>query len=133
MFRRFMYGRYGVDHLNNAIMIVALAFGISTVFVSGIADAVLSLIQMLLLALWFMRAFSRNIYRRREENLAFLRLWGKFKARFKGVSAFFSRLADRDHKYFKCEKCKNRLRVPRGRGNITVTCPCCKHRFDKKV
>lgn len=133
MFRRFMYGRYGVDHLNNAIMIVALAFGISTWFVSGIADAVLSLIQMLLLALWFMRAFSRNIYKRREENNRFLLLWGKLKQRFKGVSAFFSRLADRKHKYFKCEKCKSRLRVPRGRGNITVTCPRCKHKFDKKV
>lgn len=132
MFRNFLMGRYGNDQLNFFIMIMSLAFGISTFFTYGIADAVLSLLQLLLLVIWVLRAFSRNHYKRSIENQKFLRCWLSVKKAFKGATAFFKRLADRKHKYFKCEKCKSRLRVPRGRGNITVTCPRCKHKFDKK-
>jgi hypothetical protein len=85
-----------------------------------------------LLAFWAMRAFSRNIGMRRFENQKFLAIRNRLKMKFKGVSSAFSRLKDRKHKYFKCPKCKSRLRVPRGRGLITVTCPRCNNRFDKK-
>lgn len=37
------------------------------------------------------------------------------------------------HKYFLCPNCKQTVRVPRGRGQITITCPKCKQKFDKKV
>lgn len=132
MFRRFMMGRYGNDHLNLALIIISLLLGIVTFFTHGIADLVCSLFQFVLLAVWAMRAFSRNIYKRRSENNAFLRFWTAFKEKCRPIKAFFARLADRKHKYFKCPKCHSRLRVPRGRGSITVTCPRCKNVFDKK-
>ncbi len=130
-----MYGRYGNDHLNMAIMLASLAVGVFAMFVGGLVDLVLTLVQFMLLGLWVMRAFSRNISKRREENMAFLRFWTKFKKRFNnfsGVTSFFARLKDREHKYFKCPNCKSRLRVPRGRGMITISCPRCKTKFDKK-
>ncbi len=132
MFRRFMYGRYGNDQLGNLILVIALIFGVVTIFVGGLTDLVFILLQYICLAFWAMRAFSRNIYRRRLENQKFLIAWNGFKRRFSGVSNAFARMKDREHRYFKCPKCKSRLRVPRGRGEITVTCPKCKNRFDKK-
>lgn len=132
MFRRFFYGRYGNDHLNIAIMVAALLCGVLTFFCYGLLDLVLSTVQLALLAIWFIRAFSRNHYNRSIENQKFLRAFNRFKENNKSLFAFFSRLADRKHKYFKCPKCQSRLRVPRGRGNITVTCPRCRHQFDKK-
>ena len=132
MFRRFFYGRYGNDHLNLVIMVIALVIGVSSVFTHGVTYLIFALLQFCLLCLWFMRFLSKNHYARSNENQKFLHFWGRLREKFKGVRAFFSRLADRDHRYFKCPRCHSRLRVPRGRGNITVTCPRCRHRFDKK-
>ncbi len=132
MFRRFMYGRYGNDQLNNALLITGCVFGLLSIVLGGIAELIFMLLQFMVLALWAMRAFSKNHFPRRTENQKFLVFWNKIKIKFNDVSAFFKRLADREHKYFKCPNCKSRLRVPRGRGMITVTCPRCKNKFDKK-
>jgi hypothetical protein len=113
-------------------MLVSLIFGVATFFAYGIGDLILSILQLMFLALWLMRAFSRNFYKRRAENTVFLRIWGRVKPFFGPVKNFFMRLADRKHRYFKCTVCKARLRVPRGRGKITITCPRCRNRFDKK-
>lgn len=132
MFRRFLYGRYGNDQLNLAIIIVSFVFGLVSMFVPGYVGLAMMLLQLIFIGLYLARAFSRSIYKRRKENESFMRFWGSVKKRFRGVSSFFSRLKDRKHKYFKCPLCKSRLRVPRGRGSITITCPRCRHHFDAK-
>lgn len=132
MFRRFLYGRYGNDQLNYAILVLSLVAGFPSMFIGGYVGLALTLLQLISLVFWAFRAFSKSHYKRRKENEAFMRFWNSLKKRFRSVSAFFSRVKDRKHKYFKCPLCKSRLRVPRGRGSITVTCPRCKHRFDEK-
>jgi len=127
-----MYGRYGNDQLNVFILFASLPFGILSMIFGGFVGLAFTLIQFVMLGFWAMRAFSKNIYKRQAENQGFLRFWNMLKGKFSGVSGFFARLKDRKHKYFKCPKCKSRLRVPRGRGEITVTCPRCRNRFDKK-
>lgn len=127
-----MMGRYGNDQLNLAVLTLSLVFSLVSFFTGGIVSLVFWFFQVLFIAYWAMRAFSRNIYKRQKENYVFMTFLNKIKKRFSGVTAFFKRLADRKHKYFKCPRCASRLRVPRGRGNITVTCPRCRHQFDKK-
>ena len=127
-----MVGRYGNDQLNFALILASLFCALFTFFTSGITDLVFSLLQIILLVAWALRSFSRNIHKRRNENIAYLKFVNEVKKRFSGVKAFFKRVADREHRYFKCPKCASRLRVPRGRGNITITCPRCSHRFDKQ-
>ena len=39
----------------------------------------------------------------------------------------------RDYKFFRCPSCRNRLRLPRGKGRIQITCPRCGHRFGGKT
>jgi transcription elongation factor Elf1 len=37
------------------------------------------------------------------------------------------------YKYFKCPECKSWLRLPRGVGEVTVTCGKCRHAFKQKA
>lgn len=126
--RNFMAGRYGPDHLNTALIIVALLLSFLSRF------AILSLLvylSYLLLILTVFRFLSRNIQKRRAENDKFLRLYWPVKQKIK---AFFSRMKSRKtHVFFKCPGCGNLLRVPRGKGKLQITCPKCGERFLKKT
>ena len=42
------------------------------------------------------------------------------------------RIKDREHRYFDCAKCRQLVRVPRGKGKIMITCPKCKEKFQRK-
>ena len=44
-----------------------------------------------------------------------------------------AKAADKEHKYLKCPKCKQEIRVPKGAGKIRITCPKCQEKFEKKV
>ncbi len=141
LFRNFMNGRYGNDQLNLFILGLSLVFALVSMFTWGIINYIFSTLQLILLILWALRTFSRNTQKRRNENQIFLNIWSKYRNTkfskgldklFKEISGFFNRLSDRQHKYFKCPVCHVRLRVPRGRGEITITCPKCKTKFDKK-
>ena len=132
MFRKFFSGRYGNDHLGIILLLISTFFGIVAFFAGGVYSMIFVLLQLIFIALWAMRAFSRNFYARSRENRAVLYLWRPFRNRYIELSKAFGRMKDRKHKYFKCPRCKSRLRVPRGRGEITVTCPRCRYRFDKK-
>ena len=83
-----------------------------------------------LLILCYFRMFSRNIQARYAENQKFLRWCGPVSNRLRNARM---RFADRKtHRYFKCPQCKQRLRVPRGRGKINITCPHCHTQFVRK-
>ena len=123
-FRWFMSGRYGTDKLNIALLVAALAlcllptllalFGLSLPLV----NLVLALTSYGLTGYAIFRCFSRNAYKRYEENRRYLRL--------------VERLKDRQHKYFDCPRCHQPVRVPRGKGKIAITCPKCKEKFIRK-
>lgn len=125
-FARFMYGRYGTDQLGFALIIlyVLINFG-----ARALRWPILSLLALCLLVFAFYRVFSRNINKRYQENVRFLNVWNRLK---RSWAAMQSRAKNsRTYKYFKCPHCKNRLRVPRGRGKIEVTCPVCRTQFRK--
>jgi ribosomal protein L37AE/L43A len=65
------------------------------------------------------RMLSKNVYKRYEENRKYLR--------------FLDRWKDKEHRYYDCPKCKQTVRVPRGKGKISITCPTCKEKFVKKT
>ena len=119
-FSRFMYGRYGTDELNRCLMIVSLILLLLACF-RPLWWLYLPAVAVLIWS--YVRCFSRNIYKRRRENQAYLRLK-------RPLTAFFTlqKNKHRDRKthcYFKCKSCKAVLRVPKGRGEIDVTCPKC--------
>ena len=124
---RFMSGRNGSDQLNNFLLIFALILLILNLFV--IRNPYLATIIWIILIINIFRTYSRNIYKRRAENDKFLSLIQPVKKR---INIIKSNTNDKMHKYFLCPNCKQTVRVPRGRGQITITCPKCKQKFDKK-
>lgn len=116
--RRFMTGRYGTDKLNMVILTCGLVMCIVGMFLRGTASLIFTLISYLLMFWAIFRTFSRNTYKRYQENRKYL--------------MFLERLKDRQHRYFKCPKCRQPVRVPRGKGKVAITCPRCHERFVRK-
>ena len=119
-FRHFMMGRYGTDKLNTLL----LGFGFASSFISILTGYHWISFVFMVLAYGFMlfalyRCFSRNTYKRYRENRKYLLLR--------------ERIRDRKHRYFSCPRCRQTVRVPRGKGKIAITCPKCREKFTKKV
>ncbi|MDD5955141.1 MAG: hypothetical protein PUD38_08120 [Firmicutes bacterium] len=119
-FRNFMAGRYGTDKLNMVILSAGLVICLISPFVNSAKVQLLLTAVSYGLMIWALfRGFSRNTYKRYQENRKFLQ--------------FFERLKDREHRYYDCPKCRQVVRVPRGKGRIAITCPRCRERFVRKT
>ena len=100
--RNFMMGRYGTDRLNMVILGVGLVASLlSVVLRAPVVNMVLFLLSYGMMFWAIFRTLSRNTYKRYQENRRFLQLVGRIK--------------DREHRYFDCPKCRQMVRVPRGR------------------
>ena len=125
--QRLMYGRNGSDQLGRAAIVAALALDVVSMIVMRVrhlqlVGIVLYWLAMVLLLYAIFRVFSKNLYKRREENSKFLQWTWKVK---NGRSAAKARHADTAHKYFTCKNCKAICRVPVGKGKVIITCPKC--------
>ena len=121
--RRFMQGRYGVDELEQFIMYLSLGIILVNFFVGS---SLLSTLVTILVLYSLFRMLSRNHAARRAENTKFLQLRMRFLDFFRGGRR---KVTDKDHKYFRCPKCNQMVRVPRGKGHIAIRCPKCSHEF----
>ena len=124
--RKLMYGRYGSDHLSFFLLFLYVVL----IFISALPHMAWVSWLALAVLLWnLFRMFSRRIDRRRAENARFLALFGPFIRWFKMRRTIHR---DKDHRYFKCPNCGQYLRVPRGKGKITVTCRNCGASFEER-
>ena len=123
---RFMSGRYGGDQLNSTMLVTYLVLYLVFAFTGW---QVLQFIALVLLLVSLFRMMSRRHDRRRAENAKFLQLTRPLTRRMKNLRV---RLKDKEHRYFKCPNCGQQLRVPRGKGKITVTCRGCGAVFQEK-
>ena len=119
-----MYGRNGFDSLSLALLLGAVILN----FLNNISYLLIyftplyglgSLLVYAMLFYGLFRALSRNIPARRAE----LRKW----------QSFLTRLRDRENRYFRCPSCKQKVRVPRHRGKLSIRCPKCGERFTRKT
>ena len=118
--RRFMAGRYGTDKLNMTILGVGVAVCLISMFIpSAGVNLALTLVSYGLMFWAIFRTMSRNTYKRYQENRKYLML--------------LDRVKDRQHRYYDCPRCRQPVRVPRGKGKIAITCPKCREKFIKKT
>ncbi len=128
---RFMYGRYGTDQLNTFLLVLFWILWLMNLFIRSYAGSViLSTLTYVCIFYSLFRMMSRNYDRRRRENEAYLKVAGPVIHWFHRKR---SQAQDRDHVYFKCPSCSTTLRVPRGKGKITITCRNCGTVFQKKT
>ena len=118
--QRFMTGRYGTDKLSMTILGVGVIASVVNIFVALPTVKILLTLASYVLMFWaIFRCFSRSTYKRYNENRRFLLM--------------IDRIKDRAHRYYTCPKCRQTVRVPRGKGKIAITCPKCREKFVKKT
>ena len=126
-FAQFMVGRYGVDEFSRFLLRFAVAMMIVNLI---IRIPVLNTVVLLLLVYVYFRMFSRNIQGRYRENLKYKELTWKIRS---FLTSKKNQAADlKANHIYKCPKCGQKIRIPRGKGKIIVTCPKCKNEFEKK-
>ena len=125
-FYRFMQGRYGGDQLSRFLMILTVACMVLSLFGADFFH----IIGFALLIYSYFRIFSRNRYKRQAENAVYL----KYEYKVRQFFATWKRdMAQRKtHHIYRCPSCRQKIRVPRGKGKIEIRCPKCSNTFIKR-
>ena len=122
-----MAGRYGADELSKVMMFIAVALMLINLFARL---EILNIVVIVFIVLIYLRMFSKNIQKRYEENCRYYALKQKVLGFF-GKQKRTAQDLKTNHIY-KCPSCGQKIRIPRGRGRIIITCPKCRHEFEKK-
>ncbi|MDU5105479.1 MULTISPECIES: hypothetical protein [unclassified Clostridium] len=136
---KFLQGIYGIDLLSLILLLVASLFNLSRYT---------SFIGMALVIISLLRIFSRNLNKRRAENNSLINLLNKPLSKvglripynsqpidFTSFSYLYQVIKNKinekkNYKITKCPQCGQKLRLPRKKGKIVVTCKRCLHKFD---
>ena len=111
--KSFFQGRYGIDELGKAIVIVSIVIYLSgAVFKSSL----LLCLAMAGLFCGLYRAMSRRIWDRERENCIYDRYKKLWKLQYQ---------ERKTSRIFMCKQCGRLVRVPKGKGRIQVTCTAC--------
>ena len=125
--QKFFYGRNGFDDLAKLFLILSVIVFLVYGFWpkdQWFIKLMLSLISYALMIYAYFRIFSKKIYKRVQENKKYLGFVSINKAKWKHRKTY---------KFYRCPKCKTWLRVPRGKGKITIMCVKCATKIDKKT
>lgn len=125
MFRRWFIGRNGPDQLSLALVLLSAILNL--IVLNFIPWDYSWIIATALLAYAVWRMFSRNVEKRRKENFAFMNLVNKVKTWY-----YKTRTNARQrklYKVFRCPQCGQKLRVPRGKGKVSIKCSKCGNRM----
>ncbi|MGI6107672.1 MAG: BRcat domain-containing protein [Lachnospiraceae bacterium] len=150
-FQNFMSGRYGSDEFNRFLNVVTIILLILSFFFWG---GILATIAVVLLIYSYYRMFSKNLQARRDENAWYLDKKYKVQAFFRsgkgsGVGEWFRQVGKniksgyqtvkltfkygKEYHIYTCPNpdCRTKIRVPKGKGRIEITCPKCHEKFIK--
>lgn len=130
-FMRFMQGRYGADQFSKFLLGAGLvAVFLSALFGGSVPGMIFYVFGWILIIYCYFRMFSRNVSKRYSENQVYL-------SKTNGIRTFFRKQIDlmkqrRTHHIYTCPGCKQKIRIPKGKGKIEVRCPKCGTTFVKK-
>lgn len=124
---QWMQGRNGADDFSTTVIVLAMVLYLIGVFAHFKMVLFLALVAVIY---GFFRMTSRNIEARRAENREFLKRVGPARPWIKNPPAAWKEF--RAYKHLICENCGQRMRIPRGRGKLRVSCPRCGHKFEYK-
>lgn len=133
---QFMLGRYGNDDLNRFLMKIVVVTIVLSLFTGQIHIGILSLstifywIGLLGLVYSYFRMLSRNIYKRSEENRKFLQKTANMRSFWQSRKRMMKQR--KVYHIYTCPGCKQKIRIPKGKGKIEVRCPKCGKTFIKR-
>lgn len=123
----FMAGRYGTDQLSKVILWISLACLAVSMFTRLNVFYILGLV---LLIYTYYRMFSRNVAKRYAENQKYLNWRYGFAVRRNKRKVHWEQR--KIYRFYKCPQCRQKVRVPKGKGKVAITCPKCWMEFVRK-
>lgn len=123
----FMNGRYGADQLSRFMLALCVVFLVVNLFTRL---QIMYLLALILLGVCYFRMFSRNYTRRSAENEKYLSMTAGIRGRFEKIGRRIAQ--SKEFHIYKCPSCGQKIRIPRGKGKIRITCPKCRNEFEKK-
>ena len=124
---RFMQGRYGTDDFYKFLFWVAL---IGIVINWFFKSQLLSFAVTLILVYAMYRVLSKNHSARYVENQRYLQATAKIRYWFDQQKKLMEER--KYHHIYTCPKCRQKIRIPKGKGKIMIRCPKCHHEFQKR-
>ena len=121
------YGAYGMDRLTRVLLVIAALFLVIS-FATPLGF--LYYIAFVILFYCYFRMFSKNIPARYKENEIFVKKTDRVASFFKNTGKKISEF--RKYHIYKCPSCGQKIRIPRGKGKIAISCPRCKNEFVKR-
>ncbi|MCR4956857.1 MAG: hypothetical protein K6A30_09260 [Lachnospiraceae bacterium] len=124
---RAMYGRYGNDQLNKGMLVISILCLLLSSFARIRIFYGLGLVVLLLA---YVRMFSKNIPKRYQENQKYLSIQNSVVGwlKLKQLHAKQRKM----YRFYACPTCGQKVRVPKGKGKIEITCPQCRQAFVKR-
>lgn len=124
---QFMLGRYGTDDFSKFLLALCLVLLVLNMFTRA---QLLYLLALVLLVYCYFRMFSRNISARAAENQRYLDGTANMRRTLRGWKNRV--VQSKDYHVYKCPSCGQKIRIPRGKGRICITCPKCRTEFEKR-
>ena len=118
-------GRQGPDDLAISCTYLALILVVINIFAR---TSWLGWLALTLIVYAGFRIQSKNLGARAKENASFLQAIGPLRPWIQNPKA--AAAERKQFKHVKCTKCGQKVRVPRGKGKLRVTCPKCHEKFE---
>ena len=125
--QRFMAGRYGVDKMNQVLSVCSLILIVFGIFFK---ESLLYWVGLAVIIYIYFRMLSKDIPRRYAENQAFLQQYYRLTGWFTGKKQSMER--NKGYRIYKCPQCRQKVRVPKGKGKISIHCPKCSNDFIRR-
>lgn len=125
----FMRGRYGQnDTLNRCLNYLALILVVVSLW-RPFHQLVWLAVLLIILSYW--RLFSKKIYRQVAINRGFQRFFNPVARPFRRLGYQISQ--HRHYRFFRCQNCQQRIRIPKHHGRVRITCPSCGTKFEART
>lgn len=142
-FMQFMSGRNGVDEFSRFLNFLSLILLIISIFIPWqVPRYILWVLGVGIMVYSYFRIFSRNYNARSKENQWFCSITRRNKGGYNGYgqsnySSYTNEqkkaMDKKTHKIFKCPNCAQKIRVPKHKGKICISCPRCRNEFIKRT
>ncbi|MBR6896859.1 MAG: hypothetical protein IKN24_01700 [Lachnospiraceae bacterium] len=124
-------GRYGIDSYSNFLLGFGLILAVITLFVRNSYVYIgMTAVAWICFVYAYIRMFSKNYEKRSAQNRRFLACLGAFRTFVNRKKAHYK--ISRTHKIFTCPGCRQKIKVPKGKGNVVISCPKCRMEFTGK-
>lgn len=125
----------GVDELSTFLLKTGTILGIIGLLFNS---TIIVWLAFILIIFMYGRTFMKNRHKFYQQNRKYHQIRNNIINYFNGQRDILERKKERldqrkTYRFYKCPKCGQKVRVPKGKGKIAITCPSCAEKFVKKT